>query len=288
VTSVESPTGSPATGSPAMGSPAAGTPGPAGGRRPNRWKAGFFALAVAGMIAAASWAVLGSKFLVVRSVVVTGTHLVPKSQVLAAAGIPEGLPLVRVNTGVSARRIERITQVQSATVSRDWPDRIVITVVERKPVLAVPAGRAFDLIDPTGVIVESVPSRPKGIPQFVPSGPLLHSADVAAAASVLRSLPASLDRQVKAVTVPSVDAVTLELADGSWVDWGTAGQTAQKSHVLAILMHTRAHYYDVSAPGTAVTAPLAGALPAEPAYLGDKQHGDREEHNQDAAGGQHR
>jgi cell division protein FtsQ len=243
MTSVESPSQSPATAKPA----------PAGARRYNRYKAGFFALAVVGMIVAATWAVLDSRFLVVRSVVVTGTHLVPKSQVLAAADIPEGLPLIRVNTSDSARRIERITQVQSATVTRDWPDRIVITVVEREPVLAVPAGGAFDLIDPTGVIVQSVPRQPAGMPRFVPSGPLPHNPDVAAAASVLRSLPASLARQVKAVTVPGVDAVTLDLRDGSAVDWGSAGQTAEKSHVLAILMHTHARYYDVSAPGTAVT-----------------------------------
>jgi cell division protein FtsQ len=221
--------------------------------RYNRWKAGFVALAVAGMVAAAAWALLGSKFLVVRSVAVTGAHLVPKSEVLAAAAIPHGLPLVRVNTGDAARRIERITDVQSAVVTRDWPDRIVITITERKAVLAVADGRRFDLIDPTGVIVQQVARPPKGMARFTPAGPLLHNPGVAAAASVLRSLPAAMARQVRLVTAPNVDAVTLRLADGSTVDWGGTGQTAQKTRVLAILMHTHAHYYDVSAPGTATT-----------------------------------
>lgn len=218
-----------------------------------RWKAGFFALAVAGTVAAAVWALLGSRFLVVRSVAVTGTHLVPRSEVLAAAAIPHGLPLVRVNTGDAARRIERITDVQSAAVTRDWPDSIVITVTERKPVLAVADGRRFDLIDATGVIVRQVARQPAGMPRFSASGPLPHNPGVAEAASVLRSLPTAMARQVRSVTVPRADAVTLRLANGTTVDWGAAGQTAQKARVLAILMHTHAHYYDVSAPGTAVT-----------------------------------
>jgi len=222
--------------------------------RYNRWKAGFIALAVVGMVAAAAWALLDSRFLVVRSVAVTGSnHLVPESEVLAAAAIPKGLPLVRVNTGDAARRIERITQVKTAVVTRDWPNRISITIVERTPVLAVADGHKFDLIDPTGVIVQQVARQPKRMPRFTPSGPLLHSPDVSAAASVLRSLPATMARQVKSVTAPNADSVTLRLADGDTVDWGSAGQTAQKAKVLAILMHTHAHYYDVSAPGTAVT-----------------------------------
>lgn len=221
--------------------------------RYNKWKAGFFALAVVGVVAAAGWALLGSRFLIVRSVAVNGTHVVPRSEVLAAADISKGLPLMRVNTGAVASRIERIAQIQSASVTRDWPDHIVITVTERTPVLAVPSGGAFDLIDPTGVIVRQAAKQPKGMPRFTPSGPLPHNPDVAAAASVLRSLPSSMARQVKSVTVPNLDAVTLHLADGVTVDWGSTGQTTEKTHVLAILMHTHAHYYDVSAPSTAVT-----------------------------------
>ena len=221
--------------------------------RYNKWKAGFFALAVVGVVAAAAWALLGSRFLVVRSVAVNGTHVVPKSEVLAAADIPNGLPLMRVNTGAVASRIERIAQIQSASVTRDWPDHIVITVTERTPVFAVASGGTFDLVDPTGVTVRQVAKAPRGMPRFVTSQTLLHNPGVAAAASVLRSLPPSMARQVKSVTVPNLDAVTLHLADGVTVDWGSAGQTTEKAHVLAILMHTHAHYYDVSAASTAVT-----------------------------------
>lgn len=223
-------------------------------RRHNRWKTAFFLLAVFGVIAAAAWALLGSRFLVVRSIEVTGTHVVPRSEVLAAAAIPEGLPLVRVNTSAVAHRIERIAQVQSASVTRNWPDRIVITIRERQPALAVPSGHEFDLIDPAGVVVRQTARRPANLPRFTLTGPALGSPAVRAAADVMLSLPAPIARLVTSVTVPQPDAVTLHLSTGITVDWGSPGRTVQKAHELAILMHTRARYFDVSAPGTAATS----------------------------------
>ena len=112
------------------------------------------------------WVLFGSRLLVVRSVEVTGTHLVPKSEVLAAAGILKGVPLIRVNTGAVADRVDRITQVQSARVTRSWPDGVVIAVQERKPALAVPAAGRFDLVDPSGVVVQQmmVSTSPASMP----------------------------------------------------------------------------------------------------------------------------
>ena len=233
------------------------SPGPAPGgaarRGRSRYKTAFFALAVAALIAAMVWVLFGSRLLVVRSIEVTGTHLVPKSEVLAAAGIPEGLPLIRVNTGAVAGRVDRITQVQSARVTRSWPDGVVIAVQERKPALAVPAAGRFDLIDPSGVVVQQVGKRPRRIPQFIPAGPLPGNPEVRAAAGVLRELPRGIARRVTSVTVPTPDAVTLHLSGGVTVDWGSPGLAAQKARVLAILMRTHARFYDVSAPGSAAT-----------------------------------
>jgi cell division protein FtsQ len=248
---------------PETGRPEAGRPGP---RRPpeslarahSPWRTAFIAVAVVGLVVGIGWALLGSKLLVVRSVVVTGTHLVPASQVRTAAGISPKLPMIRVDTQAVARRVEGIAQVKSATVTKSWPDRIVIVVTERTPALAVrvPGTPEFDLIDQSGVVVRSVSTQPAGMPVFqatVAPDALRGNPGVAAVVTVLHQLPASLARSVAAVAAPSAQSVKLGLSSGVTIEWGGTGEAKQKAAELTILMRTHARYYDVSAPGTAVT-----------------------------------
>jgi cell division protein FtsQ len=226
------------------------------GRVVHSWRVAFFALALAGLAGFAAWALFGSDLLAVRSVVVSGTHLVPASEVLAIAGVEPGTPLIHVNTGQIAARVDTIRQVRSARVTRSWPDRVVILVRERTPALAVPApGGGFDLVDPTGVIVLWAAAKPADLPLFPATAPitlLRGDPDLSAAAAVLGELPAGLRRSVESVTAPSSDQVTLQLAGGITVVWGGTGGTSAKSAELGVLMRTHSHYYDVSAQGTAV------------------------------------
>jgi cell division protein FtsQ len=219
------------------------------------WRAAFFGVLILAILAGAAWALLGSSLLVVRHEEVTGNRLVPASEVLAAAGIRRGTPLASVNTLAAAHRVEQIDQVLSATVSRSWPDTIVISVRERTPVLAVAAGGRFELIDPAGVTVRWSPRKPAGMPLLAaPPVQLRGSHGVLAAASVLRQLPARLRLLVESVTAPSAQDVTLHLRGGVTVAWGGAAQTRAKAAEVIVLLRTRARYLDVSDPNTAVTA----------------------------------
>ncbi len=225
-------------------------------RRGGPWKAAFFALAAAAIVAAAIWGLLGSSLLVVRSVAVRGSHVVPRAEVLRAAHIAPGTPLARVNTAMVAHRVEAITQVQSAQVSRDWPDTLVITIRARTPALAVPSDGGFALVDKYGVIVRQVARRPHGM-VLLASAPwaatLRGSPAVNAAVTVLQQLPARIRRLVRSVAAPSADAVTLRLRGGVTVLWGGTGRPAEKAAELGILMRTKASSYDLSDPVTAVT-----------------------------------
>ncbi len=227
------------------------------GPRRRSWRAALFALALAGLVAFAAWALFDSRLLVVRSVVVTGTRIVPRSEVLAAAGVEPGTPLIRVNTGPIAARVAKIRQVQSVRVTRSWPDRVVIVVHERTPALAVVApGGGFDLVDADGVIVRWAARQPAGLPLYPDRAgvaALQGDPDLAAAAAVLRTLPARLLHAVESVTAPEPDQVTLQLSGGITVVWGGADRAAAKTQELTVLERTGAHYYDLSAPGTLTT-----------------------------------
>ncbi len=226
-------------------------------RRRARWVVVLLLLAAMGAAGGVTWALFDWSLFAVRSVVVTGTRLVPESEVLAVADVRPGTPLIRVSTARVAARVLTITRVQGVRVTKVWPDRVVIAVRERTSALAVALpGGGFDLIDANGVIVQSAATRPARLPIYTTTAAassLRGDPDVAAAAAVLSGLPASLRSSVTSVIVPSPDQVTLSLGSGVTILWGDAGDAAAKAKELAILMQTHARSYDVSSPATAVT-----------------------------------
>jgi len=225
------------------------------------WKTVLFGLAAVAIVAGVAWALLGSRLLVVRSVQVTGAgSQVSRAQVLAAARIPAGLPLIRVDTAAVARRVDGIRQVQSTQVSRRWPSTVVISVRLRTPVFAVAVPGGYALLDAYGVNVRDSARRPPRLPLLQLTAGTGGAAGLSslrpmasAGAAVLRELPPRIARRVAVVSAPTPAEVSLQLANGAVIVWGDASRSAEKARELALLMRTHARLYDVSAPGTAVT-----------------------------------
>jgi cell division protein FtsQ len=262
----------PVSGTGPSGPPPLGGPGRRPGRRlgtrSRRRRLAVLVTAIAMALGGlAAWALLGSGLFAVRSVVVTGTSLVPESEVVAVAGVRPGTPLIQVNTGQVAARVLTIRQIAAVQVGTSWPDRVTIAVQERVPALAVALpGGGFDLIDGDGVIVRSARIRPASVPLFaaasapaatalaVSPAALTGDPDVSAAATVLTELPASVRSAVTSITAAAPDQVIAELRGGVTILWGGTDDAAAKAKELTALMTTQARYYDVSSPGTAVTS----------------------------------
>jgi cell division protein FtsQ len=242
------------------GPPGSGAPRPGKSRRRagDPWRAAFLCVLAAAVVIGAAWALLGSSLLVVRHIKVTGNHQVTPAQLRAVAGIRMGTPLARLNEKRAIARLDRIAWVRSATVSRSWPDTVVISVRERTPELTVAVGGQFELVDIDGVVVRTQPTRPPGVPLLAPAPARLRgSPAVRAATAVLGSLPGSIRDRVLSVTTGAsgvTESVTLRLRGGIRVRWGNTGRSAAKARELRSLMRTRARYYDVSSPTVAVTA----------------------------------
>lgn len=223
-------------------------------RRRSRGRRAFVVAIALTIVVVAVWALLGSSLLVVRTVRVTGSGgLVSAAAVRAAARIPLGEPLARVDGGAAARRVERLAPVASARVSRSFPDTVVIAVRQRMPALAVPVASGYALVDSAGVTVTTVARAPGGLPLLTAPPPVLRgSPAVRVAAEVVQRLPAWLHGRVRSVSA-SASIVTLTLLTGATVRWGGPAQAAQKAAELNVLLRTHARYYDVSDPATAVT-----------------------------------
>lgn len=201
---------------------------------------------------ALGWALYFSSLFAVSTVQVRGLQTVQRPTVLAAAQVPGGEQLIRLDTAAIAARIRGITAVSDAKVSRAWPRRVVITVTERVPVAAVTDGGRYELVDATGVGFRTVESKPADLPVAQVSGDR-REVTIRSVVAVSAALPADLRSKVTSITAGSPDSITLRLDGDVKVVWGSAEQSEKKVAVLSALMHRKASVYDVSAPDLPVT-----------------------------------
>ena len=162
-----------------------------------------------------------------KKVVVTGNHPhISTATILAAAGLAGHPPLISVNTGVVAARVERLPWIATARVSRNWPDHITIAVTERVPVASMAGpGTSWSEVDRTGRTVQvdaarvpalvdvAVRDAKGGVPP-APLGSITDTADLPAL-RVARTLPAAFVGQVTQVIGNADGTVDLALNFGS-------------------------------------------------------------------------
>jgi cell division protein FtsQ len=131
-------------------------------------------------------------------------------------------------------------------------------VVERAPIGVIAAPDGFLLVDPAGVTIDTLLTRPDGYPEMrLAAGDDVHGAGFRGMAEVLLALPASVLAQVQTIEARTHDDVTLTLTGSAQrVKWGSADGSDAKAAVLAGLIAlyagAGAGEYDVSAPGVAV------------------------------------
>ena len=75
-----------------------------------------------------------------------------------------GRSVYSIPLGERRRRLLAIDWIEDATVSRVWPDRLVVRVRERKPVAFVYSRSGVLLIDRLGVLLDPPPSAPFSFP----------------------------------------------------------------------------------------------------------------------------
>ncbi|MFE5218876.1 MULTISPECIES: cell division protein FtsQ/DivIB [unclassified Streptomyces] len=245
-------------------------PPPARGLRRRRLRAlAVLTVLVILLGAGGTWALYGSHWLRVGHVSVSGTRVLTPAEVREAAAVPLGAPMISVGTDtIEARLRRKLPRIDTVDVVRAWPHGIGLKVVERTPVLLVRKGGDFVEVDDDGVRFATVPDAPRGVPMLELSvsrtGPGAASFRrfgtdrlVVEAVRVAGDLPAAVARGTRAVQVRSYDAISLALADGRTVAWGSGENGRAKARALTALMKAApgARHFDVSVP----TAPASSA-----------------------------
>jgi cell division protein FtsQ len=193
--------------------------------------------------------VYGTSVLGVRHVKVVGVQLIAPLQVEEAAAIPPDQPLARVDLDAVRARVRGIPAVDRVTVKRGWPSTLVVEVVERTPVAAVPSapGR-LTLIDASGVPYREVAQAPDGLPLVRTSTPGPSDLNTRSALKVLGALSPELREQLVAISVAAPAQIKLELSKSRTVVWGDDTESDTKSQVATALLKKASKEIDVSAP----------------------------------------
>jgi cell division protein FtsQ len=182
-----------------------------------------------------------------RNTVVVGLGAVTQDEVVAAAAVPPGTPLLQVDTDAVAERVAAIRRVASARVQRQYPSTLRVTVIERVPVVVKDYPDGPHLFDKDGVDFATAPA-PAGVPYLDADNPGPSDAPTKAALQVMTALRPEVAGQVGRIAAPSVAAITLTLTDGRVVVWGTTDRTEEKALKLGALLTQPGQTYDVSSP----------------------------------------
>ncbi|MGA2208045.1 MAG: FtsQ-type POTRA domain-containing protein [Acidimicrobiales bacterium] len=249
-----------------------------GRRRRHRIVAALIVAALcAGGVALVHSSVLGA-----RHVRVSGAPNVPTSRLLAVAGLRGAPPLVDLNPGVIASRVERLPWVLTAEVRIAWPSTVAIRVTERIPVAAIEvprSGGSYAVCDVSGRVLEVVASRPASLPVIVLSGagagepgapgtslPVEDRLELQVAAA----MPESMVPATTAITASSLGAI-VGLTGKLYAIVGDAASLGQKFVSLAtVLAHGDLQgitSIDLRVPAAPVLLPK-GSSPIVPGNVG--------------------
>jgi cell division protein FtsQ len=231
----------------------------------------YLAGAVLVLLGGLAWLLLLSPVLALDAaeVRVTGAGtVVDIADVHAVVAEVDGVPLPRLDTVGLRDRVLEVPGVRHAKITRAWPHGLVVSLVSREPVAAVPQRTSMEsggpsrpgyaLLDIEGFAVGWTESPPDGLP--VVSVPVVaegRNRSLEAVLTILDALPPELAAEVATIEARTRDTVRMGLRDGKSVVWGSAADAALKIRVLQALRAAPAavdaREYDVSAPTLPIT-----------------------------------
>ncbi|MBB5155712.1 cell division protein FtsQ/DivIB [Saccharopolyspora phatthalungensis] len=190
----------------------------------------------------------------VRSVQVVGNSRLGQDEVVRAAGIESGTPMLQVDVDEIRARLQAVPKIAAAQVSLSWPSTVRVQVTERIPVAFLVARNGIQLVDADGVPFDVVPQLPADLPELRVRAASQNDATTRAAMTVLMALPQSVRAEVTAVIAERSNAIRLLLTGDREVAWGALEETPRKAAILPPLLTRPGKVYDVTTPALPTVA----------------------------------
>jgi cell division protein FtsQ len=140
-------------------------------------RGGHSEAAMAAVAEMSNWLARQSGF-AITSITVTGRQRLSEQEILDAAGITANSSLLFVNAAAVRDELEHVALIKQATVSKFFPNRLVIGVVEREPYALWQKDGDVFVIAADGTVIDSrKDQRFDGLPFVVGDGANLRAAE---------------------------------------------------------------------------------------------------------------
>ena len=202
-------------------------------------------ITVLAVLAAGAVTLALSPLFAVTELLLTGVEGSDAELVRAVAGLDTGDNLLRLDLAAAERRVEQLSWVRDASVTREPPSTVRITVTPRRAEVVVLLAESAWLVDSDGYVIGGgtepglvpIEARNSVLPGV---GSPTRDAAILNALAVHRALPSRLRDMLVGYHAPSDRGLRLRLAppglDPLWVRFGVADRAADKAGVLLALL----------------------------------------------------
>ena len=222
------------------------------------------AVAAIALFTGATWTTTRSALLDVDHIEVSGGTVVTAEQAVTGAGLHRGEPMLSVDAAAAERHLRTLPWVDTALVSRSFPNTVRIQLTERTAAASAarPAG-GWVVLDRTGRILAERPDRPGDLPEVTGAGatpsPGAAMDSARPALAVVTALPDAVRRQITSVAIDG-DAVTLHTGSRE-IRIGPPTSLPAKMAALSVLLdrvgNRSVAVLDLRVPGAPVVVPTA-------------------------------
>ena len=198
----------------------------------------WITVGIAVVLVAAGFGISQSPLLDVDEIEVIGGPRTGADQILEAAGVEVGTPLLGLDLSGPRKSIAALPWVDQVRASRTWGGKVTFDVTERDAVAQIPVNEGWALADGQGRVLQVSPA-PVNLPVVLfspvpqPGGWLKDGA-----LPLLEASEALIPLQGDDIgSISSVDGqVVVELAGGGEVVWGGRDDPRGKANALATML----------------------------------------------------
>ena len=117
-------------------------------RKKDKKRQSYIVIAMLFLVAAALVGVLTATVLRINTIEVTGTDNYSDRSVLDAAQLKISDSMLLINMRAMEEKIEtKLPFIEEAVIKRKWPDKVIVTLTDTKPTLAIDTGEGYILMN---------------------------------------------------------------------------------------------------------------------------------------------